>query len=278
MALTKFTDAAGREAYLDTSTNMVFTDGGKNPTYYTKDSWNQRQLKKYGSSGSGSGESTPESTINDIMKANEKSIKEEQSWLSQYTSKNPFVFDELLAKQSATAEYEPYYTELLNDYLSDIDTQRKTVQDDQRLSTTLNEYDVTQTNRDYDKAIAQAEEGFAGSGMFFSGIKNKSTGELGIGREEALGSKAAQYENTQADYGRQLGLLDTQAAQKQRDVQRELQTNIESGILKRKDEALKGYYTPMTMAYSRKYPTSGTSSTSGSNILSGYVPAEYLRY
>lgn len=44
----KFTDAAGREAWLDPNTGMVYTEGGKNPTHYTLDAWNERQLKKYG--------------------------------------------------------------------------------------------------------------------------------------------------------------------------------------------------------------------------------------
>lgn len=46
--LTKFTDAAGREAYKDTS-GMVFTEGGNRATNYSVDNWNKRQSDKYGS-------------------------------------------------------------------------------------------------------------------------------------------------------------------------------------------------------------------------------------
>lgn len=47
MALTKFLDSAGREAYKDTQNN-VYTEGGKNPTYMDVNQWNQRQLNRYG--------------------------------------------------------------------------------------------------------------------------------------------------------------------------------------------------------------------------------------
>jgi len=51
MALTKFTDAAGREAWKDDK-GMVFTVGGSNPTYYNVADWNTRQAKKYNTSAS----------------------------------------------------------------------------------------------------------------------------------------------------------------------------------------------------------------------------------
>lgn len=57
MALQKFTDAAGREAYLDPSTQRVFTEGGSRDTFYTLDQWNKRQLDKYGKSSSSSSSS-----------------------------------------------------------------------------------------------------------------------------------------------------------------------------------------------------------------------------
>ena len=49
----QFTDAAGRTAWVDAN-GMVFTEGGTRPTYYNVNDWNERQIKKYGSSGSSS--------------------------------------------------------------------------------------------------------------------------------------------------------------------------------------------------------------------------------
>lgn len=47
-SLTKFTDAAGREAYKDNA-GMVFTEGGNRATNYSVNDWNTRQTEKYGS-------------------------------------------------------------------------------------------------------------------------------------------------------------------------------------------------------------------------------------
>lgn len=47
MALSKFTDSAGREAYKD-ERGQVFTEGGKTATGYNESAWNQRQQNKYG--------------------------------------------------------------------------------------------------------------------------------------------------------------------------------------------------------------------------------------
>src|SRR3990167_517913 len=81
---------------------------------------------------------SPQQIIDDMMKTIDKQVKDEQSFVSKLIDENPFAFDEELAKQSARAEYDPYYGELLNDYLADIDVRRKTVQDQQQLQRDLN--------------------------------------------------------------------------------------------------------------------------------------------
>jgi hypothetical protein len=48
------------------------------------------------------------------------------------------------------------------------------------LSEYLSERSAEKTSREYEQAIASAEEGFAGSGMFFSGIKDRTGGLLNI--------------------------------------------------------------------------------------------------
>ena len=47
MAIQKFLDSAGREAYKN-EMGQVFTEGGKKSTGYTVDSWNKRQLDRWG--------------------------------------------------------------------------------------------------------------------------------------------------------------------------------------------------------------------------------------
>lgn len=66
MALTKFTDAAGREAWKDTS-GKVFTEGGKRDTFYNVDQWNQRQTQKYGAAKPSTGEGDLPSYLNNFQ-------------------------------------------------------------------------------------------------------------------------------------------------------------------------------------------------------------------
>jgi hypothetical protein len=169
--------------------------GGKGSEAYaryqegkSKGKWKDYEdfLGQGGSSSSGKVTSTDD-YVKQLFEANKKAIEEETKWIKEYSKKNPFVFDELLAKKSATAEYEPYYTELLQDYISDVETKRQTVQDDQALSKTLAQYNTERSSREYARAEEQAMEGFAGSGMFFSGIKERTLGELGIEKESTLG-------------------------------------------------------------------------------------------
>jgi gas vesicle protein len=84
MALTQFTDAAGRTAWKDDS-GKVFTEGGTRDTYYTVDQWNTRQKEKYGSGSSSSkssssssskSSSSPSIDYNKIIEENIKRMQE----------------------------------------------------------------------------------------------------------------------------------------------------------------------------------------------------------
>lgn len=260
----KITDAAGREAYIDDN-GMVFTEGGKNPTYYSLDAWNERQIKKYGKPQ----EKTVEQMLGEITK---KTAKEEKKYIESYLKKNPFAFDENLARESSTAQYDPYYSEILNDYLSDIETKRSTVQDQKKLAQEMYRYDVGAKSRDYANAVAKTEEGFAGSGLYFSGAKERALGQQEVENKDMTEQDKLQYDYGQTQYGRQETALDTDAQRKGRDVERDKTAAIESGILQRQGEAQKAYYSPLVSSYYRKFPSSSNS------ILSGYLPEEYLRY
>jgi len=260
----KFIDAAGREAYVDQN-GMVFTQGGKNPTYYNVDSWNQRQVKKYGEPK----KQTVEEMLSEITK---KTAKEEKKYVSEYLKKNPFAFDENLARQSSTAEYDPYYSEILNDYLSDVETKRSSVQDQKKLAEEMYKYDVGAKSREYANAVSQTEEGFAGSGLYFSGAKERALGTQEIENQDATGQAKSQFEYGQTQLGRQETALDTEAQRKERDVGRDKTAAIESGVLQRQGEAQKAYYSPLVSSYYRRFPSSS------GGALSGYLPEEYLRY
>lgn len=206
-----------------------------------------------------------------LIKAQQEQLKRETSFLEGYTKSNPFVFDEALAKKSATAEYAPYYSELLDDYVKGIDLQRETTRGEAKLLTTLQGLDTGARTRAYEQAVARAEEGFAGQGLFFSGIKQKAVGDETINYQEGQQGSTARYENSKANVGRQLQGYDIAQQQKTRDIGREQDYSIEGGILQRQKEAQSQYYTPLEQSFYRQFP----SSSGGS--LKGYTVPEYFR-
>lgn len=207
-----------------------------------------------------------------IVDAQKKQIEDETKFLDQYTKDNPFVFDENLARQSAKAEYEPYYTELLQDYLKEVDNKRQTYQSEQSLLKDMYTLDKSKRSMDYEKAIANAQQGYAGQGMFFSGIRARAEGQEQKDYLIDTERNATAFNNNMGNINRDISMLDLNAQQKGRDIGREQQASIESGILQRKREATTQYNTPLIQSYYRRFPSSGGS------VLSGYTVPDYLQY
>ena len=207
----------------------------------------------------------------EFVKTQEASINEETKWVNEYIADNPFVFDEALAKQSSTVEYQPYYTELLQDYLTDVGQKRETTQDEQKLLRQLRQLDVGTRSRAYDYAVEQAELGAAGRGVFSSGMRARDVGRKEIEYKTGLEGATGRYETGEAGLERQLTGYDIEQQRQERDIGRKAETAIAGGILQREEEAYKGYNMPLLTAYQRRFPTS----TGG---VEQYLPPEYLRY
>jgi len=208
----------------------------------------------------------------DILNSQLKRIEEEKGWLEEYTSSNPFAFDEELAKESATAEYAPYYTELLDDYMKGIELKRDSLESDKNLLTTLKGYEDAKSSRDFARAESQVSEGFAGSGMFFSGIKDRAVGNLEVDKTVNNELSNIGYQDSLGKYYRQGQALDIDASNRERDLERDKKASIEGGILQRKGEAITQYNTPLSQSYTRRF------GGSGADLLSGYTVPDYLRY
>lgn len=228
-----------------------------------------------GGQGQGGGSQDPmqiaQQYADSLIKAQEAILKRETDFLEGYTKTNPFVFDEALAKKSATAEYQPYYSELLDDYVKGVDLQRETTRGEANLLTTMQKLDTGARTRAYDQAVAKAEEGFAGQGLFFSGIKQRAIGEQTVESQAGQEGSTARYNNQQEGLSRQLTGYDINQQQKTRDIGREQEYSIEGGILQRKKEATAQYYTPLEQSYYRQFPSSSGSA------LKGYTVPEYFR-
>jgi hypothetical protein len=237
--------------------------------------------------GGGTTGQTLDQQADAILKASQAQWDEETKFLDKYLQDNPFVFDEELAKRAARQEYQPYYTELLGDYMGDVESKRATIQSDRKFLADLRQLDLGQRTRAYTQAIAKAEQGYSGQGMFFSGIKKRALGEAQVEEKSQL----AEYErrNQEANLG-----LSTEEADLQRGEEQQrrnifggetalgglagytggggqYQTAVEGGIRQRGQEQIQGYNIPLTQAYYRQFPT-------GSNALAGYTIPDYLQY
>jgi len=166
-----------------------------------------------------------------------------------YENKNPFSFDEALARQAATAEYSPYYTRTLQDYTQNV--QKKTTRSAEDLKSTLNflagskEY-FTGTNRKVlEQSLRNTAQGYEGKGLYMSGASKRDLQDI----QEENKSKVSEYERGYQEDVRSAKLGDTRTSedlayelgQTTRDIGEQQKYAIESGVLTRKNEAREEY-------------------------------------
>ena len=166
-----------------------------------------------------------------------------------YETKNPFFFDEQLAREASTAEYAPYYQELLSDYVANIErTKSRSSKDLKRTLDFLGggkEYFLGRERRLLDKAIKNTSEGYAGRNLFFSGAREKDIRELKEESEEGVSEymRGYGYKTGEAELTHERTLEDEALKQKfyTRDIEREKKYAVEQGILQRKGETREEY-------------------------------------
>jgi len=203
---------------------------------------------KAGYTGSTSGGNDVDSYINAAMAPILSLIQTKQ----KYDEANPFFFDEKLAEEAATAEYAPYYQELLTDYTSNVEKQKSRSTAD--LKTTLEqlnagkEYYTGVQRRALDKAVRSTNEGYAGKGLFFSGVRGRDVAELNTEFQKGYGEQGYYtgqyaYKANQAELTNQRTAEDLATAQTQyqRDTEREQKYAIAGGVLQRKSEVRDEY-------------------------------------
>lgn len=269
MAKTRFIDSAGREAWVDEN-NMVWTEGGNNPTYYTRDRWNIRQRNEWGSKSSSSSDKSPYQTyLDEMVEAQKKDIEERTSFLKDYTKNNALSFDEELAKQASSAEYSPYYDEMLDDFLKDIDLKRQTVEDDKRLTTELYTMDQQANTREFTRALRKAQQGYSSRGTFDSGAKEAGIGEATVENQYERDRAQLGYDARQRGYDRTLEGYDIDQTRGQRDIGRDKEAAIAGGVEQRRGEAMQQYNTNLLQSYARRFNPGDPA---------GYTIASYLKY
>ena len=176
-----------------------------------------------------------------------------------YETKNPFFFDEKLAKEASTAEYAPYYQEMLSDYVANIErTKSRSTEDLKRTLEFLGggkEYFLGRERRLLDKAIKSTSEGYAGKNLFFSGAREKDIKELQQESEAGVGEymRGYGYKTGEAELAQKRTAEDEELKQRlyTRETEREKKYAVEQGILQRKGETRDEYELSRKKYYSQ---------------------------
>jgi len=199
-------------------------------------------------SGSGSGSRIP--TADDILREQKAKLTEQVTFLKDFLSANPLGFDEAMAREAASEKYKPYYTEVLADFVTPIQKRIafSSAEENRALTelTRSTELGEKQTKRATSEAIARAREGFAGAGLFGSGLERGETARQETTGKETLTDFLARSEftkqGTQAAGTFERDNLTGSIANKERDIfgrGREFETAITTDTESQRQKALK---------------------------------------
>ncbi len=209
-----------------------------------------------GSYSANTGNSSVDSIINNSISSLSGLFPKNQT---PYAQANPFSFDEALATQASTAEYSPYYNDLLTQYTQQVETNKSRSNED--LTNTLAQlaagkeyYQGTQRTL-LDRSIDQTNKGYAGNGLFFSGAKEKDIQNLktdynsnlqgyNLGQNNQIQGAQTQNQRTQQD---QTTGLD----QYTKNINEQKKFAIAGGVQQRQSEALNQYLAGEQQYYSQ---------------------------
>jgi len=157
----------------------------------------------------------------------------------EFQAKNPFSFDELMARKSAEESYNPYYDAELKDFTQGIERQKQSAEGSMKLLTDLNRIQVGQDKRNLDEAISAAEEGYAGAGLYNSGAKERGVGQTMVAGQDTANQRSLNYNEGLAGGQRQLADIKGQSDTGLRRLDTARKTDITTSIedMKTEEEA-----------------------------------------
>lgn len=197
--------------------------------------------------GGGGGPTTADSLINSVLESIKKAsqpLLDATKRSQEFDEKNPFVFDEILARQSAEERLSPYYQAELKDYVTGIERSRgRTVQDEEQLRAELDtKTDQVQGNlrRDLEETIRGTQEAADDSGLLFSGRRLRQEGKAAVETEEDLATSLKGTDVQKAEslkrQGRNLEDLLSQEQTFKRRQQAEQETSLQTDVEEQKRE------------------------------------------
>lgn len=201
--------------------------------------WTGNNWEPHGSGGSNTGEFGLDKILDEFKKRQE----ERNRLTTEFETKNPFVFDEVLAQKAlqASEQLDPYYKQTLGDFLQGITRQRsRGIEDERRLlgelETDVSQY-TEQSKANLELALEKAKEGASSAGLLQSGIAKRQEGLLERESTTDLRDYLTTAGRRRAEVGRDtrrtLEDIQRTEAMETRDIERErqAQTKLLSGTL-----------------------------------------------
>ena len=188
-------------------------------------------------SGGGSNNSPIQSVNQAIENSFQKLTQEVFKRFGEYKTNHPFRIDEVLAQKAGEAkeQIDPYYNETLTDFLTGINRRiERGSQDTKDLLAEL-QADTSSYQRDTQLALQEninkAKEGYAGSGLYDSGARQRTEGllqtETGNRSEDFMRKQGLRENQLKTGLSRELQDVGTQRTQQVRDIERSRFTDIE---------------------------------------------------
>lgn len=137
------------------------------------------QLRSGGDDGGGN---TAEDLLKSFMDPIMKEYHDYEKRQVEFDTENPWAFDEAQARESSREIVDPYYDQLLSEFIEGVSLQRKQgVTQERQLLESLSrekEYETGEFRQKVEDAINTTEQGFEQRGLFASGLRETATGKI----------------------------------------------------------------------------------------------------
>jgi hypothetical protein len=172
-----------------------------------------------------------------LMAELQKKMDELAARAKEWDARNPFAFDELIARASTSAEYSPYYEAELRDFISGITKRRQDVQQEQKLITELNQLASTVEQQKLGQEVEKIQQEFNLSNLYGSGQQQRAQALAQIQAQQAEKERQQRYQAQLQTGQRELGQIGVEEQQQKRRVEAEKTAQIEQEVLRKKQEA-----------------------------------------
>jgi len=183
--------------------------------------------------------------INALVEPILEELGEFEQRVKDFGLEGPFAFDEALAREASKEIVDPYYDQLLNEFVSGIEMRRQQgATEEKELLGALSkskEYESGNLRRQIENAIDSTEKGYELSGLYQSGERRSAVGKREAAGQTEMDRLAETYRQRGSDVSRQWQDELSQLGLRQQIGERELMTgrleDISAGVEARRREA-----------------------------------------